>query len=70
MLKKLISQILREPDIHLGRNAKKGLESVKELGDQSAHNRRFLAKQSDIDKIQSNTRTLTEELLHLSNLIK
>ncbi|MEM1208503.1 MAG: hypothetical protein AAF842_07180 [Planctomycetota bacterium] len=52
----------------LGRNAKKTLQSVKELGDQSAHNRRFLAKVSDLEPLRIGVRITVQELIHLAGL--
>ena len=68
MLEKLIHTTLAEAQINLGRNAKKGLVDAKWLGDQSAHNRRFLALQADIDRIQPNIRILVQELITLAKL--
>jgi len=61
MLNDLINKILSEPTITLGRNAKKGLNNAKWLGDQSAHNRRFLATKADIDRVQPDIRILVQE---------
>ena len=68
MLNELINKISSESLINLGRNAKKGLNNAKWLGDQSAHNRRFLSKKPDIDKVQPNIRILVQELISLSGL--
>ena len=38
---------------------------IKELADLSAHNRRFIAKITDIEKIQFGIRVVIEELVHL-----
>jgi hypothetical protein len=70
MLNGLLGALSKDSTIHLGRNAKRGLEALKELGDKSAHNRRFNARQPDIDAIRSDLRTAAEELLHLANLMK
>jgi hypothetical protein len=70
MLNRLLGVLNKDNTINLGRNAKRGLGGLKELGDKSAHNRRFNARQSDIDAIKSDLRTAAEELLHLANLIK
>jgi len=70
MLNGLLGLLNSDKDIHLGRNARRGLEGLKELGDKSAHNRRFNARQPDIDAVKSDLRTAAEELLHLANLIK
>jgi hypothetical protein len=68
MLNELIAKITSEATINLGRNAKKGLGDAKWLGDQSAHNRRFVAKKSDIDRVQPNIRILAQELISISGL--
>lgn len=69
MLEKLISATLADPKVNLGRNAKKGLNDAKWLGDQSAHSRRFLALQNDIDRIQPNIRILSQELVTIAGLL-
>jgi hypothetical protein len=66
MLNGLLGVLNRDGTIHMGRNAKRGLEGLKELGDKSAHNRRFNARQPDIDGIKPDLRTAAEELLHLA----
>ena len=68
MLNGLLGVLNNDAMIHLGRNAKRGLEGLKELGDKSAHNRRFNARQSDIDSNRPDLRTAVEELLHLAKL--
>jgi hypothetical protein len=69
MLSGLLGVLNKDKSIHLGRNAKRGLEGLKDLGDKSAHNRRFNARQPDIDGIKSDLRTAAEELLHLAKLV-
>jgi hypothetical protein len=49
MLNGLITFIEADSTVHLGRNAAKGLKDYKQLGDLSAHNRRFNARRNDID---------------------
>jgi hypothetical protein len=68
MFSGLLGVLKRDGTIHLGRNAKRGLGGLKDLGDKAAHNRRFNARKSDIDGIRSDLRTAAEELLHLSGL--
>jgi hypothetical protein len=68
MLNALIAFLERDNSIHLGRNAAKGLKDFKQLGDLSAHNRRFNARRNDIDRIRDGLRVAVEELLHLSGL--
>ncbi|MCD7874554.1 MAG: hypothetical protein LUH17_06220 [Acidaminococcaceae bacterium] len=48
-LSDLITKFLSATKWNASRNIKKSLESVKKYGDLSAHNRRFLARKSDID---------------------
>lgn len=62
----LIDALLSEKQLWtVGRNAAKELPGIKNLGDMSAHNRRFNATQSDIDKIKSGLRIVLEELIHI-----
>ncbi len=68
LLKDLVDSCLREITWTLGRNTKKALPSLKEVGDLSAHSRRYLATKSDIDKIRDGARVVVEELIHLSKL--
>ena len=67
-LNDLINTITADTSINLGRNAVKGLKDFKELGDLSAHNRRFNARQPDIDRVRTGLRVAAEELLHLAGL--
>ncbi|MEH2141633.1 hypothetical protein [Nostoc sp.] len=53
---------------NLGRETKQALPLIKNLGDRSAHSRRFLAKKQDIDKIVPGLRVVVDELLHLGGL--
>jgi len=68
MLNGLISHLERDNNIHLGCNASKGLKDFKQLGDLSAHNRRFNASKNDIDRVRDELRVAVEELLHISGL--
>jgi len=68
MLRNLIDQILSSNSWNLGRETKQALPVIKNLGDRSAHNRRFLAKKQDIDKIVPGLRVVADELLHLAGL--
>jgi hypothetical protein len=65
----LLAVIEKETAFSLGRNSFKGLREFKKLGDLSAHNRRFNARRTDIDKGTANIRVAAEELLHLAALI-
>jgi hypothetical protein len=70
MLNGLITAIENDTNISLGRNAMKGLKDFKQLGDLSAHNRRFNARQNDIARVRDGLRVAAEELLHLAGLTK
>ena len=67
-LQKLIDACLNENTWTLGRNTKKALSKLKEIGDLSAHGRRYLATKSDINKISEGLRLAVEELIYLSDL--
>jgi len=69
MLSGLLGVIISDKKVNLGRNAVKGINALKQLGDNSAHNRRFNARKDDIDKITGDVRIAVEELLHLAKLI-
>ncbi|MGC2518415.1 MAG: hypothetical protein WA373_04830 [Burkholderiales bacterium] len=62
----LISVMLSETAFNLGRNTKGVLPVLKDLGDQSAHNRRYTARQQDLDSVKRELRVTIEELVHLT----
>lgn len=64
----LIAKTLNEPSWNLGRNAKTALPRLKNIGDQSAHSRRYVAHREDIDKVMSDIRSVVQELVYLSKL--
>lgn len=64
-LNELITQTLNETSWNLGRNAKQALPKLKNVGDKSAHDRRYNAHRSDIDKIKDDLRAVVQELMHL-----
>lgn len=70
MLNGLLNVLNNDSTINLGRNSKKGLKDLKELGDKSAHDRRFNARKPDIDSIRSGLRSAAEDLLNLADLAK
>ena len=65
-LSRLIPALLNEPAWNLSRSVRRALPKLKDLGDQSAHNRRYLAKKADLDDIKRDFRVTIEELMHLS----
>jgi hypothetical protein len=68
MLRDLVTIILADTAFNLGRDVKRSLPELKELGDRSAHKRRYNATKGDIDKILSGFRVTVEELLHLAKM--
>jgi hypothetical protein len=64
-LSDLIEIFKNEAAWNIGRNAKNGLPSLKKMGDLSAHNRRYIARKGDIDKLQDDLRIVLEELIHI-----
>jgi hypothetical protein len=67
-LSDLINKTLSETTWNLGRNTKKALPKLKDIGDRSAHSRRFIAHRQDVDKIISDLRIVVQELIYLANL--
>jgi hypothetical protein len=65
LLSQLIGCLTTEKRWSLGRNTINGLPKLKRLGDASAHNRRFLAQKSDIDKVADELRMIIDEIIHL-----
>lgn len=64
----LIDKLIDEKTLWtIGRNTMQSLPKIKQMGDLSAHNRRFNAKKSDIDSIKLELRVVLEELVHLVN---
>lgn len=68
MLRDLIERTTSEASWTLGRNAKKSLPKLKEVGDKSAHSRRFIAHREDIDEVLGDLRAVVQELLFLAKL--
>ncbi len=69
-LSELLGYLETDSSVSLSRNASRGLRDFKKLGDLAAHNRRFNARQSDIDRVRDGLRVATEELLELAKLAK
>lgn len=64
-LSDLIEIFKEEATWNIGRNAKSSLASLKKMGDLSAHNRRYIARRNDVDKVKDDLRIVLEELIHL-----
>ena len=66
----LVSKTLNEKSWNLGRKTTKALPKLKNIGDFSAHSRRYNANHDDIDKVIEDLRVSVQELLYLADLIK
>ena len=64
----LINHTLGESSWNLARGTRSSLRNLKQVADQSAHSRRFIAHRQDIDKLKVDLRTAVQELLFLSKL--
>lgn len=69
MFSGLLAIIEKDNEIGLSRSAIKGLKDFKALGDLSAHNRRFNARQDDVDRVRDGLRIASEELLKIAHLV-
>lgn len=67
-LRDLITATLQEPQWTLGRATKRALPKLKDVGDKSAHSRRYTAHKRDIDSIKDDLRISVQELLYLAEL--
>jgi hypothetical protein len=67
-LRDMINVILNENSLNLSRNTKSALPKLKDIGDKSAHSRRFNAVRQDIDDIKTDLRVVIQELLVLARL--
>ncbi len=65
-LGKLVSLFLKQPEWNVSRNVKKAMPRLKNLGDLSAHNRRYVSRRADIDRLKTDLRLSYEELVHLA----
>jgi len=68
MLSGLVSAAKGDPGLSIGRDGKQALDVVKQLGDRSAHNPRFMATLGDLQKVESGVRVLADELIALAEL--
>ncbi|WP_337966488.1 hypothetical protein [uncultured Flavobacterium sp.] len=64
-LSDLIDKFRSEKKWNIGRNAKESIPKLKKMGDLSAHNRRYVSKKADIDKLKDDLRIVFEELIHI-----
>ena len=67
-LRDLIFPCITETSWNMSRNAKSALPRLKEVGDKSAHSRRFVAHRQDIDGVIADLRVVVQELLYISKI--
>lgn len=67
-LSELITKTLAESSWNLGRNTKAALPRLKNIGDLSAHSRRYVAHRKDIDNVVVDLRVVVQELVFLAKL--
>jgi len=67
-LRDLISSCLSESSWNLSRNCKQALPKLKDIGDKSAHNRRYVAQRGDLDPLLADIRLVVQELIFLAGL--
>jgi len=67
-LRDLIAQCLSEPTWNLSRNCKQALPKLKDIGDKSAHSRRYVAQRGDLEPLLADIRLVVQELIYLAGL--
>ena len=67
-LRDLVRICNAESTWNLSRNCKQALPKLKDLGDKSAHSRRYNAHRGDIDPLLADIRLVVQELVYLAGL--
>ncbi len=67
-LRDLIDKCLQETTWNLSRNCKQAMPKFKDIGDKSAHNRRYNAHRGDIDLLLLDIRLVVQEFVYLAGL--
>jgi hypothetical protein len=67
-LRDLIDRSLQESTWNLSRNCKQALPKLKDMGDKSAHSRRYNAHRGDIDPLHADLRLVVQEFVYLAGL--
>lgn len=67
-LRDLVTAATSESSWNLGRNTRASLLKLKDLGDKSAHNRRFNAHREDIERLVPFIRDVVQEFIELAEL--
>lgn len=67
-LRDLIDRCLQHSSWNLSRNCKHAMPKLKDIGDKSAHSRRYNAHREDIDPLLADIRLVVQELVYLAGL--
>jgi hypothetical protein len=67
-LRDLIKKCIEEPTWNLSRECKVAMPRLKDIGDKSAHSRRFIAQRGDIDPLLADIRVVVQEMVFLAKL--
>lgn len=67
-LRDLIDASLKERAWNLSRNCKQAMPKLKDIGDKSAHSRRYNAHKGDIAPLAADIRFVVQELIYLAAL--
>jgi len=67
-LKDLIDRCAIESAWNLKRNCKRAMPKLKDIGDKSAHSRRYNAHRGDIDPLLADVRLVVQEFIYLAKL--
>ena len=64
----LVVKVSNESSWTLGRDTRRALPHLKDIGNKSAHSRRFIAHKGDIDRVIPDIRVVIQELVFLAGL--
>lgn len=67
-LRDLIDKSLAETSWNLGRSSKQTLIKLKDVGDKSAHSRRYNAHRHDLDPLLAGLREVVQEFVYIARL--
>lgn len=67
-LRDMIDSALKESRWNLSRNCKQAMPRLKDVGDKSAHSRRYNALRGDFDRLLPDIRIVVQELVYLAGL--
>lgn len=67
-LRDLIDKCLQETSWNLSRNCRQAMPKLKDIGDKSAHSRRYNAHRGDIDPLLLDIRLVVQEFVYLAGL--